>query len=323
MSSSDALRLASDDRGRDGDVPTRPWHLLVVDDDEEIHTVTRLAMHGFECCGRPLEIHSAYSGAEAIDMLRQRDDIALILLDVVMETETAGLDCVHKIRNELGNQFVRIVLRTGQPGQAPEYKVITEYDINDYKEKTELTRQKLFTCVYTSLTSYRDLVALDRNRKGLVKVIDSSADLFDRDTFDGFAQGVIEQLAALLYLEQDFLVLSSSGLALEKPNGHIQVVASTGQFAGVQDEVDLDDKHPLVRQRIEDAMKNEYEQVFGADYFVACYNADGAARNILYITGEHPIDTADRTIVELFARNVAIAHHKLLLIERYQELLNE
>lgn len=323
MSGSDALKLASEGTGNEEINSLEPWHLLVVDDDSEVHNVTRLALSGFQFAGRPLAIHSAYSGREAQQFMAENINTAAILLDVVMENDTAGLDCVRYIREELKNSFVRIVLRTGQPGQAPEYDVITQYDINDYKEKTELTRQKLFTCVYTSLTSYRDLVALDRNRKGLVKVIDSSADLFDRDTFDGFAQGVIEQLAALLYLEQDFLVLSSSGLALEKPNGHIQVVASTGQFAGVQDEVDLDDKHPLVRQRIEDAMKNEYEQVFGADYFVACYNADGAARNILYITGEHPIDTADRTIVELFARNVAIAHHKLLLIERYQELLNE
>lgn len=323
MSRSDTLKLCRDGADDSSSAVLRPWQILVVDDDEEIHNVTRLALQGFECCGRALEVHSAYSGEQALEVLRQRADIALVLLDVVMETETAGLDCVHKIRNELDNQFVRIVLRTGQPGQAPEYQVITEYDINDYKEKTELTRQKLFTCVYTSLTSYRDLVALERNRKGLLKVIDCSADLFRRDSFDGFAQGVIDQLAALLYLDQDLLVVSSSGLALEKPDGRLYVVASTGQFASVATDRDLSERYPQVMQRIDATMKGQQTQCFGADFFVGSYGLPGGIKNILYITGERPITTNDRNIIELFARNVAIAHEKLLLIERYQSVANE
>lgn len=323
MSRSDTLKLARDGAGEPTSAPLAPWQLLVVDDDEEIHNVTRLALQSFECCGRSLEVHSAYSSEQALEFLRQRTDIALVLLDVVMETDTAGLDCVHKIRNELNNHFVRIVLRTGQPGQAPEYQVITEYDINDYKEKTELTRQKLFTCVYTSLTGYRDLVALERNRKGLLKVIDCSADLFRRDSFDGFAQGVIEQLAALLYLDQDLLVVSSSGLALEKPGSRLYVVASTGQFASVADDRELAKAHPEVCDRIDALISSNQSQCFGADYFVGSYGLPGGVKNILYITGEYPITTDDRNIIELFARNVAIAHEKLLLIERRQSNANE
>lgn len=323
MSRSDSLKLARDNRVDSNTAPLSPWQLLVVDDDEEIHNVTRLALQGFECCGRSLQVHSAYSGEQALTFLRQRDDIALVLLDVVMETETAGLNCVRRIRNELNNQFVRIVLRTGQPGQAPEYQVITEYDINDYKEKTELTRQKLFTCVYTSLTGYRDLVALERNRKGLLKVIDCSADLFRRDSFDGFAQGVIEQLAALLYLDQDLLVVSSSGLALEKPEGRLCVVASTGQFSTVTNDRELAENYPSVCERIDSLINSDKTQCFGADYFVGSYGLPRGVKNILYITGERPITTNDRSIIELFARNVAIAHEKLLLIERFQSIANE
>lgn len=158
-----------------GDTPyKKPWKLLVVDDEEEVHAVTRLALGGFEFASRPLQIIGAYSGAEAKKVMSEEKDIAMILLDVVMETDQAGLDVVKYIREELGNRFVRIILRTGQPGQAPEYKVITEYDINDYKQKTELTRGKMFTLVHTSLSSYRDLMALEANRHGLEKVIEAS-----------------------------------------------------------------------------------------------------------------------------------------------------
>ena len=101
-------------------------------------------------------------------MLKDTADVALVLLDVVMETDDAGLSLARQIRGELNNQLVRVVLRTGQPGQAPEQSVVMEYDINDYKSKTELTAQKLFTSVVSSLRAYESLVAAERGRAELV-----------------------------------------------------------------------------------------------------------------------------------------------------------
>src|SRR5690606_4223643 len=123
----------------------QPWKILVVDDEEEVHRVTRMVLQRFEFDGRPLEILHSHTGQDAIGMLERHPDMALVLLDVVMERDDAGLAVVRHIREELGNRLVRIVLRTGQPGQAPEHEVIANYDINDYKEKTELSAQKLKT----------------------------------------------------------------------------------------------------------------------------------------------------------------------------------
>lgn len=312
MSGSDALKLASDDTGNEEINSLEPWHLLVVDDDSEVHNVTRLALSGFQFAGRPLAIHSAYSGREAQQFMSENINVAAILLDVVMENDSAGLDCVRYIRQELKNSFVRIVLRTGQPGQAPEYDVITQYDINDYKEKTELTRQKLFTCVYTSLSCYRDLVALEKNRRGLLRVIEASSDLFRISSLDQFAQGVIEQLSALMYMDQDFLVVRTSGVALEAGRGDFQIVASTGKFAGMSSGGELFGLHPEVRQRIDDSLSRS-ENRYGEDYVVALYN-----KSVLYIAGEKPLEIPDVSLVELFAKNVAIAYEKLVLIEADQ-----
>jgi CheY-like chemotaxis protein len=129
----------------------QPWRILIVDDEMDIHAVTRLALHGVMFKGRALEMISAYSGAEGYQRLASERDIALVLLDVVMETDDAGLRLAQRIRGELDNNLVRIVLRTGQPGQAPDERVIVDFDINDYKAKTELTKQKLFTTVISSL----------------------------------------------------------------------------------------------------------------------------------------------------------------------------
>jgi signal transduction histidine kinase/DNA-binding response OmpR family regulator len=145
--------------------PIEPWRVLVVDDERDVHEVTDMALRRFTLDGRPLELLHAYDGAQARDLLQRRSDIALMLLDVVMETERSGLDLVRWCREELGNRFVRIVLRTGQPGQAPEWEVIVDYDINDYREKTELDRKRLYTVMISALRGYRDIMAVEQARQ--------------------------------------------------------------------------------------------------------------------------------------------------------------
>ncbi len=140
--------------------PSSSWKLLIVDDEEEVHKMTSLALQDFTINNLPLTILSAYSSQEALSLLKEHPDIAIILLDVVMETEHAGLHVVRTIREELGNNLIRIILRTGQPGVCPEKEVIECYDISDYKEKTELTYKKLYTCVYTSIKAYDALKRL-------------------------------------------------------------------------------------------------------------------------------------------------------------------
>ena len=122
-----------------------------VDDEPEVHQVTMLALQRLLYNGRELSFFSAYSAHEAEGLIAAHPDIAIALLDVVMETNQAGLSLVKYVREALGNKTIRIILRTGQPGEAPEEAIIRQYDINDYKTKTELTRQKLCTSILVSL----------------------------------------------------------------------------------------------------------------------------------------------------------------------------
>jgi PAS domain S-box-containing protein/putative nucleotidyltransferase with HDIG domain len=146
-----------------------PWNILIVDDDESIHSITELVLGNFRFNNIPINFLNAYSAKEAKEILRANDNIALILLDVVMENDDAGLQLVKYVRNELQNKMVRIVLRTGQPGSAPEDEVITSYDINDYKDKTELTNTKLKSTVHNALKSFHDMKKLKDNNETLVK----------------------------------------------------------------------------------------------------------------------------------------------------------
>ncbi|XLZ71059.1 hypothetical protein ABT364_03580 [Massilia sp. SR12] len=137
-----------------------PWRVLIVDDDVDVHVVTKFSLSNACFMGRRLSFLHAYSGEEALTTLRNNPDVALVLLDVIMETSDAGLRVANQIRSELKNELVRIVLRTGQPGQALEHSIILDYDINDFWCKTDLTTRKLFTTVISSLRNYSDLVQL-------------------------------------------------------------------------------------------------------------------------------------------------------------------
>jgi CheY-like chemotaxis protein len=184
---------------------TPAWKILLVDDEPEIHDVTRLVLGGFRFEDKRLNILSALTTEQAKHLLAVHNDIAMILLDVVMESDRSGLDLVEYIRNVIGNRNVRIVLRTGQPGQAPEHEVITRYDINDYKEKTELTVQKLATTMFASLRAYRDIMTIEANKRGLEQVIAASAHIFSHERTTEFASAVLSQLAGLVGMERGAL----------------------------------------------------------------------------------------------------------------------
>jgi len=135
------------------------WQVLVVDDEADVLAVTRAVLGGCKFLGRPIELLEATSAAEARRQLEAHPDIALVLLDVVMETDDAGLRLVRVIREDLQRRALRILLRTGQPGRAPERQVIVQYDINDYRLKTELSAHALYTAVIAALRGYDEIAA--------------------------------------------------------------------------------------------------------------------------------------------------------------------
>ncbi|MDM8560928.1 hybrid sensor histidine kinase/response regulator [Candidatus Parabeggiatoa sp. HSG14] len=143
------------------------WEILIIDDEEDVHQLTRFVLEDYVYQEKKLKFVSAYSAKEAKDLLSQYPNIAVVLLDVVMETNDAGLKLVKYIREIQENRFTRIILRTGQPGYAPEKQVILKYDINDYKNKTELTDQKLFTVMTASLRTYSDIMTIESYRQHL------------------------------------------------------------------------------------------------------------------------------------------------------------
>src|SRR5918997_1287005 len=212
------------------DENARRWKVIVIDDDPAVHDGTRFALYDYVLHDQGLEIISAFSAAEGRELLRQHPDTAVVLLDVVMETDDAGLKLVEYIRHELKNETVRIILRTGQPGQAPERRVIVDYDINDYKAKTELTADKLFTTLTAALRAYQQLQRMVETRRGLEIIVEAASTLFDFQSMQRLAEGVLTQLASLLQVDcAGILVVRDAGQA----DGRFSVLAGSGCYRDV------------------------------------------------------------------------------------------
>ena len=291
----------------------RDWRVLVVDDDVEVHAVTRLILGKMRYKGRGIELLAAHSAAEARGLLETEQGIAVVLLDVVMETDDAGLRLVSVIRKELGNIATRIILRTGQPGQAPEEQVIVDYDINDYKAKSELTAQKLFTTVVAALRSYETIVALDKTRRGLEKILDSTSTLFQVHSLQQFAAGVLTQLSAFLGCQPNGIICvqyDPEKLQDEQPtNDGIRVLVSTGKCSGcgMSDGVAAPCSDPAMLDIVRQALRQQKSQLT-SDYTVLYFDTgDTKATAALLHGGLGGIDESDRKLLEVFSAKISIA----------------
>ena len=293
-------------------IDQRRWRVLIVDDDVDVHAVTRLALRNVSFKGRELELFSAYSGAEGFQILRETPDVALVLLDVVMETDDAGLILARRIREELNNQIVRVVLRTGQPGQAPEQRVIIEYDINDYKAKTELTTQKLFTTVISALRAYESLMMLERSRIGLGKILSGAANLYQAHSLREFASGVLSQVSAILDVGADGVLC-----VMSDESGDPNVVAATGSYAPLADDEIMPANHPLL-PAIRKAFQEKQSQ-FEHPVNVLFIHTQERRELCISVTPPWPLAAIQHDLLKVFGERIAAAFDNLVLFGQLRE----
>jgi putative nucleotidyltransferase with HDIG domain len=293
------------------------WTVLVVDDEPDVREITRIVLEHLDFDGRRLEIIEAGSAREGREILARRNDIALMIVDVVMEDDHAGLGLVRYAREELKNRLSRIVLRTGHPGQAPEREVIRAFDINDYKEKTELTAHKLETTVLVALRGYRDLMMIEAARTGLERVVAASAQIHSRRHSHEFASAVLAQLAALVGMQRGALYCTVPK-ADHAATGPIVVTAATGDFEpNVTHSID-ESLPPDVLSSFYSAFSGK-RHVFGEDHYVLYFTDARDSENLLIVAGAARLSELDMHLIKVFCTNVGIAFENLHL---HQDLVD-
>ena len=303
-----------------------PWKVAIIDDDEQVHVVTEMVLKGFVFDDRPILFLKAFSAKEGLKLFQTHSDIAVCLLDVVMETDHAGLELVKKIRDDLNNSFTRIVLRTGQPGHAPEDEVIINYDINDYKEKTELTRSKLNTLLYSCLRSYRDIVTINQTRQGLEQIISATTHVFTYKFIEDFSKEILQQITSVLNFEEGAFLDKANGLAahgeLDSESHSIKIIAGIGDF---EDKVG-----DVISNVIPDELVNVLEKhndffysTHTDDAYLAFHHSHDMPKNVLYFHGLKPRNLLQQKLLDIYSRNVLVAFENICLKAEGEESQRE
>ncbi|HEY6258146.1 MAG TPA: DUF3369 domain-containing protein [Xanthobacteraceae bacterium] len=312
----DIMRVIDDDAAP-ADEAGPAWKVAVIDDDAAVHEGTRFALYDYSLHGQGIEIISAHSAAEGRELMRTVRDVAVVLLDVVMETDDAGLKLVDFIRTQLKNEAVRIILRTGQPGQAPERQVIVDYDINDYKAKTELTADKLFTSLTAALRSYQQIQRMVETRRGLEMIIEGASTLFDFKSMQRLAEGVLTQIASLINVEcGGILVLRDAGGGSSEEK--FSVLAGSGcyrRFAGAVSAGALD---TVLQQAVLSAFERRTHQ-FLSKLSVLYIHTASKREVVVVLETARPMSATDRSLVEVFCSRLSVAFDNVILYDQLHE----
>lgn len=296
------------------------WRVLAIDDDVDFQRATAFALSELEVLGGRIELQQAFSYREASMLLAEQRDIALIFLDVVMETDDAGLRLVKALREVIGNAETRVVLLTGEPGMAPVQEVMRDYDINDYWTKSELTAERLLTVLTAGVRGYSQLRAVARARRGLQMIVESSNALFCSKNTRELSSKILSEIASLLDLQAEGIVCvrSEEGDAQSAPA--VRIVSASGRFFraidGNLDSLDDTDVAAALRRSLQEQQTLRLETCTvlffsrfqaGADY--ACY-----------VATERPLDDTELELLKVFSASISRGLYNVALFSRLEEM---
>ncbi len=296
-----------------------PWKILIADDEPEVHAVTQLVLKNLVFDNCPVDLMSAYSGEDTLRLVEEHPDVAVIILDVVMETDSIGLEVVRQIRENFKNSRTRIILRTGQPGQAPAKHVIMAFDINDYREKTELTSQKLVTSVTAALRSYRDLRLLENNSRNLKYIIDTSPELFGLHSIHQFAGSALNQFMRILASEGMVQNQFCSGMAILSSAAPPLILAGSGKFLNRTGKSLTDPNHIDWLNKI----GNSHEPAGERHTFSRKFHTSDSMEIVFYLSGCRDLDEMSVRLLKIVGANIGLAFDNLRLNREIRDIQHE
>ncbi|QKI90116.1 diguanylate cyclase [Thiomicrorhabdus xiamenensis] len=301
----------------------QPWQVLIVDDDEEVHFITELVLKDLYFEERAIEVLHAYNLDQATTLLQHNPDIGVILLEAVMNHENCGLKLINIIRNELKNQALRIILRTGYPQEIPEQETMIQYDINGYKSKQELTAQKLITTVIASLRAFKTIHALETTRLGMEMILDSSESLFEFQSTQKFASGVLTLLSAFLRASPDgILCVQTDTLNPTPPPDknfrEMHIIGATGDLQLTEGTIDQHTGALSALELAREVFKHKHS-ILKDDTLALFLNAPNVPDAVAVLQGVQEINDEDRVLLRYFSTKISLALANVIHFKKFKE----
>ncbi|WP_456295530.1 DUF3369 domain-containing protein [Vibrio sp. AK197] len=298
-----------------------PWKVALIDDEDDVISISEMVLKRVLVDSRPLEFLKAHSAQEAKDLFEQHSDIAIALVDVVMEDDHAGLDLVKWIRESNKNTTTRLVLRTGQPGEAPEEDVIRDYDINDYKNKAELNSTRLKTTIYAAIRSYRDILEVQHGQKGLEDVVSATTRVLQSANSEEFCIRVFKEANDLLGQETGAFYLHYHLINALGNEEQIQL-AYDGSRYHIDTHLEHDIYPDSVKKTMSQAISN-HSNVEQDDRLCNFTQLSETSSCVSLVSLAHPTTSLTRRLLNVLLTKVSIIFENLTRLEDIERTQQE
>jgi EAL domain-containing protein (putative c-di-GMP-specific phosphodiesterase class I)/PleD family two-component response regulator len=305
----------------------KDWVVLSVEDNQPYQDVLESAIQEVAFEGRKIELLRASSAASAATILSKRQDISLILLDIVMETDDAGFYLIDTIRNVIGDELVRIVVLTGQPGVKLHDKAINEYNISEYWNKTDLSADKLKSVVVSNLRTWQISQELKIARRGLQMIVDASRSLTARQDTLEFAHTVLEEIARIINVPNTGGIVCIVKTGIESLQ-LAPIVAASSHFRELINarlesvfSVYNDDKKERVEKSIFEAWQTQ-QHLFENDFTLLFFDTSehDDKQYLMLVDSPHQLDTNHLNLLQAFAENISSGFVNQALMNKLSQL---
>lgn len=303
------------------------WVVLSVEDNQPYQDVLESALQEVAFEGRKIELLRASSAASAATILSKRQDISLILLDIVMETDDAGFYLIDTIRNVIGDELVRIVVLTGQPGVKPHDKAINEYNISEYWNKTDLSADKLKSVVVSNLRTWQISQQLQIARRGLQMIVDASRSLTARQDTAEFAHTVLEEIARVINVPNTGGIVCIVKTGIESLQ-LAPIVAASSHFRELIDarlenvfSIYDDDRKQRVEKAIFEAWQTQ-QHIFENDFTLLFFDTSehDEKQYLMLVDSPHALDSNQLNLLQAFAENISSGFVNQALMNKLSQL---
>lgn len=300
------------------------WKVLIVDDDNFIHKMIKEINKDIKFEDKSIEFYSAYTSEQAIDILEENKDIALVLLDVFLKQQDSGLVLAKYIREEIENIDTRIVLMTGKGCVALQEEVILSYDINGYENKTDLFSKKMNTVILSSLRSFRDINRIKNNRLAMEEVVESISKLYEINSIEEFLSSSLYHLSSVINQckEVEFCGLNSFAAIRQGQTNIFRIIDGKGKY-----EKSIDNG---IRETITESDLMKVNKIFNSgdynffdNYYISRYKSTAGNEAIIFIEIEGKIDHVDKELLDVFHKSISATFDNICLNLEIEETQKE
>ena len=288
------------------------WNILVVDDDNYIHVLFREILKDFEFKGKTINIISAFNTKEARNILIEKDNIAVIFIDIFLEEKESGFLLSKYIREDIKNNNSRIILMTGKGTTKLKEEAILNYNINGYEDKSTLFSEKLFVILISAIRGYRDILHIDNNKKIMEQVVESSSQLLKTNSLEGFMSSALFSLSSILTQCEGEKSNINGLAAIRTIDGRaFSIIEGLGKYRNSYGNKIID---TISKEDFELVGKayTQNDHIITEDRYISYYNSSGA-EGIIFLEICRGLDHIDRELLDLFNKNILAAFENLCL----------